>query len=77
MDKTNNFPGGQTNNFNLAVCFPYFRLIVFSKHRKLIESQVGTPVAKVITFSNLGVIFYNITCCLLYLLLFVLFHVSF
>ena len=36
------------------------------------KSQVGTPVAKLITFSDLDVIFYNITCFLGFWLLFVI-----
>ena len=33
--QTNNFPGGQTNNFHLALCFPYFRLIFVSFKQKM------------------------------------------
>ena len=63
--QTNNFPDGQTDNFIWFYVFPSFRLIVVlfeNRKRKLIESQVGTPVAKLITFSNMGVTFYNIRC---------------
>ena len=68
----NHSPGGQTNNFHLVLCFPYFRQISFENNKKLIENHVGTPVAKLRIFSNFGDIFCNITCYV-----FILFFSSF
>ena len=46
-----NSPGGQPINYNLALCFAIFQTnFCFGKNRKLIESQLGTSVAKLIAF---------------------------
>ena len=63
VDKLITFQVAKLIIFIWLYVFQYFRLIfILENQQKFIESQVGTPVAKQITFSNLGVIFHNIRC---------------
>ena len=60
--QTSNFRGGQTNNFQMALCYPIFETIganfLKTKNRTLIEKQAGTSVDKLRTFINFECYFF-------------------